>query len=121
MGAKVGCILKCSGPRFVFGVSRRSVSLLPETLRDLGSRLDEGFGAKSSKETSNDEAVLSTVGIDSVSFHQQYISQAHVFISPSHLLEDGSAFTEDWLLIAVPLGTDAFHLSRSSLLLQHLT
>ncbi|GIY49582.1 hypothetical protein CDAR_565451 [Caerostris darwini] len=51
----------------------------PETLRDLGSRLDERFGAKSSKETSNDEAVLSTVGIDSVTFHQQYISQAHGF------------------------------------------
>ncbi|GIY53656.1 hypothetical protein CEXT_670781 [Caerostris extrusa] len=56
------------------GVSGGSVSLLSETLRDLGSRLDERFGAKSSKETSNDEAVLSTVGIDSVTFHQQYIS-----------------------------------------------
>ncbi|GFT81547.1 hypothetical protein NPIL_133181 [Nephila pilipes] len=105
-----------SGPVLYLALVEDRLAYCPETLRDLGSRLDEGFGAKSSKETSNDEAVLSTVGIDSVSFHQQYISQAHVFASLSLLLEDGSTFTEDWLLIAVPFGTDAFHLTRSLLL-----
>lgn len=72
--------------------------------------LDKGFRGPIAMATSNDETVLSPSGISAVRSHQLRISQT---AGMSRLHDSLSAtFNGDWLVIGVPSGTDAFHLSR---------
>ncbi len=77
---------------------------------EIARGLDEGFRGPIAMATSNDEAVLSPSGISLVSSHQPRISQTPGI---SRLYDSlSAAFNGDWLVIGVPHGTDAFHLSR---------